>query len=341
MKKQVECIEFQCQYCGKKFFRLRRHVIAAQNKNRPIKYCSRDCANHGRDTRVEIKCCVCGKPFLIQGRLYFQGIQRTCSAECARRKSVKNNEKIELECKNCHQKFFVTRSYYKKQTKRDQNLSYCSLKCRKEAQQKNSVEVVCKVCDKKFLINRDKVSLNGNCCSLKCKQEFFKKCRHEVICNFCGKAFTVLDSTFKTRETKIFYCCQECRLNSIRKTKNQYRQLAHYLRSTDQYKKWRLEVLKASKYTCAICGTRNNIHVHHIKPLFDITREYNFSIKDILGSDIFNNPNNGKVLCIDCHHKEHPYLCKDKINGRFMPLQDKNEVSLAIIKAELSGEAKL
>lgn len=338
MKKEVEYIEFTCEYCGKKFSRLRRHVKGSLNKGQPIRYCSRECANHGRDTRVEEKCCVCGKTILVQAAHHFENSRKTCSPECAKIKHDQVTEKIELECKNCHKKFYTTHSYYEKQQKRGQSIRYCSKECQMTVWQKNTVEISCKICGKKFRLNKEKVSLDGNCCSLACRKEFYKNNRHEVTCNYCGKTFYVTDSKFKQRKTGIFYCCEECRINSIKQSKYEYWQIAHYLRSTDNYKKWRLGVLEAANYTCSKCGVHSNVHAHHVKSLYDIIKENNFSISKALESDIFNDINNGQVLCIDCHQKEHPYLNKDKKTGRFMPLQDENETSLAIIKAELSGE---
>ena len=48
----VKSIEFTCQQCGKTFSRLRRHVIAAQNKNEPILFCSRKCKDEYRKSSV-------------------------------------------------------------------------------------------------------------------------------------------------------------------------------------------------------------------------------------------------------------------------------------------------
>ena len=63
------------------------------------------------------------------------------------------------------------------------------------------------------------------------------------------------------------------------------------IRNSLKMKKWRRQIFQRDNFTCQIChisGTK--IHADHIKP---------FSTMPLLRFDI----NNGRTLCIQCHHK--------------------------------------
>ena len=66
-------------------------------------------------------------------------------------------------------------------------------------------------------------------------------------------------------------------------------------RESKQYTSWRLKVLSLYHYQCYDCKSTNNLHVHHIK-------EYHDNIWLRL------RPDNGIVLCRDCHSKRHPHM---------------------------------
>jgi len=63
-------------------------------------------------------------------------------------------------------------------------------------------------------------------------------------------------------------------------------------RVTSEYKSWRKSVLNKSGYKCDGCGTRKNLHVHHIEPVKNVPRK----IVDV---------NNGITLCARCHRDWH------------------------------------
>lgn len=83
-------------------------------------------------------------------------------------------------------------------------------------------------------------------------------------------------------------------------TATQYKQKAHNTkRSSKQYKKWREGVLKRCGYKCTECGATENLHVHHTKQYCD-----NIFLR--------TDPNNGTVLCRDCHAKQHYWMASPK-----------------------------
>ncbi len=63
------------------------------------------------------------------------------------------------------------------------------------------------------------------------------------------------------------------------------------IRSSSEYKRWRLSVFERDKFTCVICKTKGSfLNADHIKP---------FALYPDLRFDI----NNGRTLCRECHVK--------------------------------------
>ena len=70
------------------------------------------------------------------------------------------------------------------------------------------------------------------------------------------------------------------------------------IRSSPQYKQWRISVFERDKYTCQICGAKNGkgvgrsvkLEADHIKP-FSVYKDLRFSL------------DNGRTLCVECHRK--------------------------------------
>lgn len=64
------------------------------------------------------------------------------------------------------------------------------------------------------------------------------------------------------------------------------------VRTSLEYKRWRKAVYERDNYTCVHCGDNKggNLNADHIKP---------FSSHPELRFDI----DNGRTLCVDCHHK--------------------------------------
>ena len=71
-------------------------------------------------------------------------------------------------------------------------------------------------------------------------------------------------------------------------------------RNNYKYRQWRQKVIDRDK-KCVVCGSKENLHVHHIK---------NFAQYPMLRFD----ENNGITMCKLCHRKLH--YGKEKENGR-------------------------
>ncbi len=70
------------------------------------------------------------------------------------------------------------------------------------------------------------------------------------------------------------------------------------IRSSRTYYYWRKTVLKRDKYKCQKCGSRLNLHAHHILP-FSKYPKLRFE------------ETNGITLCARCHIEEHRKIIKD------------------------------
>lgn len=66
------------------------------------------------------------------------------------------------------------------------------------------------------------------------------------------------------------------------------------LRGTNEYKKWRKDVLERDNGKCVLCGLNKNVEVDHIKPL-------------ALFPELALKIANGRVLCSKCHKKTDTY----------------------------------
>lgn len=63
-------------------------------------------------------------------------------------------------------------------------------------------------------------------------------------------------------------------------------------RRSQEYVTWRKQVFKRDNYTCQDCGSKKNLHAHHIKYFADYPK-LRFEVS------------NGKVVCNKCHSKIH------------------------------------
>ncbi len=73
------------------------------------------------------------------------------------------------------------------------------------------------------------------------------------------------------------------------------------IRTSHQYKEWRMSVYRRDKFKCRDCGSKmtkkNKLDAHHIKP-FSLHPELRFEVS------------NGRTLCVPCHKNTDTYAWK-------------------------------
>lgn len=336
---------FICQWCGKKFLRTDYQIRQSKRRNETIKFCSKKCKNayHGRNM-VTLTCSYCGKQFKT-GQQNVRKKYNFCSSECCHNYHAENGDvgkTTKLICEWCGNTFEVKNSYIRKQEKRGQHIKFCSKECYASYREYSSIsflskneidelyllqkEIVCKNCGKHvhktllqlFKFKKQKHEFGGIFCCNKCKNEY--KIKHNTVnvkCHYCGQQITI--GKFKYDHQSTFYCSSFCMKKDKEKIKNSYKKISHYLRSTNEYEKWKNSILDRDNHQCVKCGSDDNLQVHHLYSLYDICKDNNFNINDVLHSKKFNDINNGQTVCIKCHHKIHPWTTiKRNKNGQFL-----------------------
>ena len=136
----------------------------------------------------------------------------------------------------------------------------------------------CENCGKNFEVYKsslEKSNSSGKFCCRKCYNEYQKTLTKEknnnctgkfVKCANCGKAVWLIPSREKTYINK--FCSNKCRHeyhhNYIEGEKN-----VNWKGGTSRYRGGDFEKIKKKYFknaTCALCGTKKRIHIHHIIP---------------------------------------------------------------------------
>jgi hypothetical protein len=123
----------------------------------------------------------------------------------------------------------------------------------------------------------------------------------EAKCKTCGNFFVVERSQLNERIRAIendvgfaennLYCSEECKMSCsvYRKRSDPFRD-EELTYTQEEINLWRQQVLKQDNYICQKCGSKENLHCHHIIPV---------KIEPFFALD----PDNGIVLCQECHYK--------------------------------------
>lgn len=336
---------FVCQWCNKEFFRSDYDIRQSKRRNEPIKFCSKECktAYHGRNM-VSLSCSYCGKHFKTGTRNVHKKYN-FCSSECCHKYHDENDDigkTTKLVCEWCGKEFEVKNSYIRKQQKRGQNIRFCGKDCYASYREYSSVSFLskeeidelyelqktstCANCGKHvhktllqlFKFKNTKHKFGGMFCNQQCKEQYRNQ-NHTIAvnCHYCGKQITV--NKFKYESQKQFYCSWSCMQQEKSSYKESYKKISHYLRTTSSYLKWKNAVLDKDNHKCIECGSEDDLQAHHVYSLYDICKENNFNIEKILNSEIFNDVNNGKTVCVQCHHDYHPWTTiKRNANGQFL-----------------------
>lgn len=247
------------------------------------KYCSVKCArrfeNAQRDSRIQVTCKKCGKPFLARS-------SNTNAAYCSDQCRKTRNPPVEKQCLFCG-KLFLTR---------DQK--FCSSQCFGKYKSKQSErELACYHCGKKIILKAFKRKGKHIFCSLECfyKADIREDKKITVTCSGCGKSLKVPPCKLKTN--KNFYCSKECRASYIIGPNNPSYTSGNG-RKVEYGFNWRSQRRKALErdgFTCQYCGKSPKksryLHVHHIVPACKFNGDYRTA----------NQLTNLLTLCVKCH----------------------------------------
>lgn len=208
-----------------------------------------------------------------------------CGRECQRLRKIELNN-IEYICKHCNTTFVANKHYGTSGRGK-----YCSVACFNEHQSKGE-----------SLKSRIEVYWNsGDSC-------------HKIAANLSMsphtiKRYLVRWGMFEIRRpdkrAMSLYQTQSPK-NELKKGENSrlwkggVTKENNRIRSTPEYKIWRLDVMRRDNYTCVFCNTRGGtLHADHIKP-FAYFPELRFDL------------DNGRTLCVPCHEKTDTYKGKAK-----------------------------
>jgi 5-methylcytosine-specific restriction endonuclease McrA len=125
----------------------------------------------------------------------------------------------------------------------------------------------------------------------------------ELTCKSCGKKY----KNYRSANSK--YCSQMCHLITLGKERSGEKNnmwkggitpINAAIRTSREYKLWRIAVFERDNYTCIWCGRKEvTLHADHIKP-FAYFPELRFAI------------DNGRTLCVPCHKTTDTYMGKAK-----------------------------
>lgn len=147
---------------------------------------------------------------------------------------------------------------------------YCSSECsgRKPiVERKGKIKLTCTNCKKEFERYAGNVKSDRLFCSLSCKREYFKANKVLRKCKQCGKEFEVYKSAIEKSNASGNYCCTECYYKSM-----EVERIGRYGAEFSRMKRKHF----SNNPICAVCGTPEKIHIHHIVP-FRLTQDNSIS----------------------------------------------------------------
>ena len=157
-------------------------------------------------------------------------------------------------------------------------------------------------------------------CSKDCKYKFISESKKPKImfkeCIVCGNLFTRTLQQCWSEFLRIKTCGKTCQYQlaaSKRMGKNNpswkggITSLGRKIRKTYLYRMWKESIWKRDNKLCQVCFTpKDLVHVHHIKGFSRILVENNItSVEEAMYCKELWDIKNGRVVCYDCHEKEH------------------------------------
>lgn len=201
--------------------------------------------------------------------------------------------------------------------------------------------MVCKQCASEFIVERN-MQIKGlrQFCSTKCsiKNKADNAPKVTISCKQCSNPFTVNANSHALRR---IFCCLKCRSAFYDRSgpknhnwKGGISSARDVIKSTAEYKAWRLSTYKRDHFKCVVClcgpTELNTIEAHHLKRFSDYP-------------ELILDADNGCTLCSKCHKQT--YGCERLVEGflRSRILRDftsdtRTSMDLVKIKSGLHGD---
>ena len=262
--------EHICPTCGREDFDSRRalgvHHSTAHDQKLPS---------------PTVVCEICGDEFEVKAAR--QDEARYCSREC--QADAKRTDHTEIECETCGDVFEVPPSQVEK-------ARFCSSECRQENQRQawtgkenprwkgGSETIVCEQCGDEFDV-KPVVADRRRFCSEECKGRAYAEERVgdgnprwkeyvTLTCEQCGDEFDVKPSHASMRE----HCSMECKAETWATLTGQDNpnwgggeNLREAVRKQISSESWNSIRDRETADQCCVCGTDEDLHLHHIIPL--------------------------------------------------------------------------
>jgi uncharacterized Zn-finger protein len=266
----------------------------------------------------KVKCAYCNKAF----EKSLSEIKRSTKRDnhfCCRKhydiwRGVK--EQKTYVCAQCGEEFKKSASLY---DKRDNH--FCGQQCYNDwrsehlkgennynPKAKESKNMQCDYCNKKYRLPqyRLKIIKEHNFCCWDCKLAWHKENSRVVAeCNNCKKE---LDRELNQVKNNILnFCNQNCRKEYHKKHPSEKESLRQAIRTSVEYREWRIKILERDGYLCQECGAIECLDTHHLKEFSKILKDHGIMDLEsaLLCAELWDE-NNGMTLCIHCHADRHP-----------------------------------
>jgi hypothetical protein len=231
-------------------------------------------------------CEFCNKEYKTSPNWYNRNKHHTCSRQCSFDLKKKLSTK---QCENCGKEFY-SNSHQKEKL-------FCSRECARAFSRLETEERICPVCNNSFVYKIGGYH-DQKTCSVSCGQKLKTVTRCiKFNCIICNKEYYRTKYWVNKIPSRVSrFCSKECKDKGLT-GKGHPNYNPNKKLEKDQLREWSREVKRRDKYVCQKCGSKKNLHAHHIK------EKSRFK-------DLRLDLENGITLCNVCHANEH----KDDIN---------------------------
>lgn len=190
--------------------------------------------------------------------------KETCSKACASKLAYKKQQVTE-KCCRCGKNTTTSKSVI------NSNLPIYCEHCKSLRYEKQ-----CLMCKKQFFASHNETFL----CSKECKTAYNQQNLVSLTCDYCGKEYE--QARFNVYSNANHYCSQRCNHNAYA-TRNRFR----YGKT---WYSWTKIIKERDDYKCLLCGSVDDLEVHHF------TKLTSFEHPDDAHYD-----NNLGTFCHNCH----------------------------------------